>query len=156
MRWALYFAGFALVVATAFWSYRMTYRTQDALDEVAALRSEIAREREAISVLEVEWAWLTAPERLKQLANDHAEALGLAPMTPERFAVFDEVAEPPVDDGMDPVALIDMDEVGPVTLPSPAAAPAPRPRPARFDAAADGVVAEGAVLDGAADLAVSE
>ena len=129
MRWALYLVGVALVVATAFWSYRMTYGTQDAFDEVAKLRREIAREREAISVLEVEWAWLTAPERIAKLVKENERALGLAPMAPERFARVDEIAEPPIDDGLEPVALIDMGDVGPVSLPNPAAAPAPRPRP---------------------------
>lgn len=130
MRWALYLVGFVMVVATAFWSYRMTYRTQNALDRVASLRGEIAREREAIAVLQAEWAWLTAPERLRALVEAHADDLKLEPMTPERFARIDEIAEPPVDDGLDPVALIDLDEAGPATLPTPTAAPAPRPRPA--------------------------
>lgn len=132
MRWALYLAGVALVVVTAFWSYRMTYGTQDALDEAAELRREIARERESIAVLSVEWAWLTSPERLAALAKEHDLALGLLPMAPERFARIDEIAEPPVDDGLEPVDLIGLRDIGPVTLPNPDAAPAPRPRPLKI------------------------
>ena len=135
MRWVLYIFGVALVVATAFWSYRMTYRTQDAFDRVAELRRDITREREAIAVLKAEWAWLNAPERLAALAKAHEGALGLAPMTPEVFARVDEIEEPPVDDGMEPVALIGMEEVGPVSLPTPEASPAPRPRPIRVSEA---------------------
>ena len=137
MRWFLYIVGVALVVATAFWSYRMTYRTQDAFERVAELRSEITREREAIAVLEAEWAWLNAPERIAALVKAHEDELGLAPMTPEVFARIDEIEEPPVDDRMEPIALIGMEEVGPVSLPTPDASPAPRPRPIRISEAAE-------------------
>lgn len=133
MRWCLYFLGVAAVVATAFWSYQMTYRTQDRFDDVAELRRDIAREREAITVLKAEWAWLNAPERLAELTRAHEDELGLVPMKPEHFAHVAEIEEPPVDDGMEPVALIGMEEVGPVTLPTPSAAPTPRPRPQRVE-----------------------
>lgn len=136
MRWAIYILGVGLVVASAFWSYQMTYRTQDAFDRVAELRSEITAEREAISVLRAEWAWLNAPERLASLVKAHEDELGLAPMEPDVFARIDEVEEPPVDDGMEPVALIGMEEIGPVSLPTPDASPAPRPRPIRVSEAA--------------------
>ena len=137
MRWILYIFGVALVVATAFWSYRMTYRTQDAFDQVAELRREITREREAIAVLEAEWAWLNSPERIAALVKTHEDELGLFPMAPETFARVDEIAEPPVDDGMEPVALIGFEEVGPVSLPTPEASPAPRPRPIRISEATE-------------------
>ncbi|MEL6792636.1 MAG: cell division protein FtsL [Pseudomonadota bacterium] len=137
MRWALYLLGVGLVAMSASWSYKMTYRTQDAFAEVVDLRRDIAREREAITVLEAEWAWLNAPERLAALVKAHEDELGLSPMIPEHFARLDEIAEPPVDDGLEPVALIGMDEVGPVTLPNPVAAPAPRPRPVRVSEVAE-------------------
>ena len=131
MRWALYLCGVALAVAVGAWSYQVTYATQDAFKEVSKLRRDIAREREAIAVLQAEWAWLNAPERLTALVKEHEAELGLVPMAPERFARIDEIELPPIDDGMEPVALIGMDEVGPVTLPTPTAAPAPQPRPVR-------------------------
>lgn len=126
MRWALYIFGVCLVVGSAFWSYRMTYGTQDMMDAVRALRAEIRAEREAIAVLEAEWAWMNAPARLEALAEAHRPRLALRPMTPDRFADLAEVAEPPVDDGLEPVALIDLDEVGAAL----SLAPRPTPRPA--------------------------
>ena len=126
MRWALYIVGFAAVVLSAAWSYRVTYATQSALDDAQRLRWEIRREREAIAVLEAEYAWLNAPERLAALVRANNDILRLKPMTPEIFAVMSEIEYPAPDDGMEPVAIIDLDDVGPETFFSPA----PRPRPA--------------------------
>lgn len=125
MRWALYIAGFAIVVVAAAWSYRVTYATQGAFDAAAKLRGEIRREREAIAVLEAEWAWLNAPARLSRLVAENNDILGLAPMTPDVFAVMSEIETPSPDDGLEPVAIIDLDEAGPETI----FAPSPRPRP---------------------------
>ncbi|MEX2519193.1 MAG: hypothetical protein WD969_07680 [Paracoccaceae bacterium] len=134
MRWALYLLGVGLVVVVAFWSFSVTYRTKDTLDEVARLQRAIAVEREAGQVLAAEWAWLNAPDRLDRLATGHEAELGLAPITPEHFG---EVAEAPMiqpDDGMAPVALVDLDPVSPNgqaqrRAPSKATKPAAAPTP---------------------------
>lgn len=127
MRGALYLVGVALIVAMAFWSYRMNYETQDRVDVVRQLQRDIVREREAITVLQAEWAYLNAPGRLARLADEHRGELGLGPMTPEIFAHIGEVGEPSPDDGMEPVAIIDLDDVAPYL----ALSPSPSPRPAR-------------------------
>lgn len=127
MRWALYVVGLCLVVAAAFWSYRMTYGTKDVMAEVRTLRSEIRREREAIAILEAEWAWLNAPARLEALLEENRARLELKAMTPDRFAEIAEIAAPPIDDGMDPVAIIGLEEVGQAVSLGPS--PPPRPRP---------------------------
>lgn len=128
MRSALYIFGLMLVVITAFWSYRTTYATQDGYDAIAKLRRDISREREAIAVLNAEWAYLNAPARLEELTALHRAELGLGPLTPDHFAMLAEVAEPPPDDGMEPVAIIDLDDVAAGVVD----APPPRPRPARL------------------------
>ena len=126
MRGALYLLGCALIVAMAFWSYRMNYETQARLDAADQVRRDIADQREAIAVLSAEWAYLNAPARLKRLVETRGASLGLAPMTPDHFADLDEIERPTPDDGMAPVAIIDLDELGaPVAL-----APAPVRRPA--------------------------
>ncbi|MGB0411550.1 MAG: cell division protein FtsL [Pikeienuella sp.] len=127
MRGALYLVGVAMIVAMAFWSYRMNYETQDRVELVRALQRDIVREREAITVLQAEWAYLNAPERLARLADEHRGELGLGPMTPEIFAHVSEVAEPSPDDGLEPIAIIDLDDVAPYLSLSPS----PQPRPAR-------------------------
>ncbi|MEM7523293.1 MAG: hypothetical protein AAF360_05975 [Pseudomonadota bacterium] len=131
MRWALYIVGLCLVVASAFLSYRTTYGTQDTLESVADLRAEIGREREAISVLEAEWAWMNAPARLEALLAKHGAVLALRPVDPLQFAEATELPWPAIDDGLEPVALIDLDELAPDLL----FAPRPRPRPIIQEAA---------------------
>lgn len=91
MRGALYFAAAALVAAVAFWAYQVNYAAQAALERIAELRGELARERESIRVLEAEWAWLNAPDRLQRLAALHAETLALEPMDGARFGLIAEI-----------------------------------------------------------------
>lgn len=95
MRGAIYFLAAALTAAAAFWTYRVNYGAQGALDRVAGLRAAIAAEREAIAVLRAEHAYLAAPERLARLAAAQGPALALAPMTADSFAELDTLPFPP-------------------------------------------------------------
>lgn len=95
MRWTLYFVAAALVAASAFWAYRVNYDAKAAQDQAAALRAELAREREAIAVLRAEWAWLSAPERVRALVAANADALALAPIGGAAFVDLDELPAPP-------------------------------------------------------------
>ncbi|MEL6766807.1 MAG: hypothetical protein AAFP17_06475 [Pseudomonadota bacterium] len=94
--------GFALsvlaIVAVAAWAYNVNYRTGEALARVETLRSEIARTREDVQVLRVEWAWLNTPERLARLVAVHQDKLALGPMVPERFGDAQQVPFPPPPD----------------------------------------------------------
>jgi hypothetical protein len=94
MRGALYFLAAALVAVSAFWAYRVNYQAQEAQSRVADLRARIEREREAINVLRAEWAWLTAPDRLRQLVDANATALGLAPMSGASFMAVADAPRP--------------------------------------------------------------
>ena len=103
MRYVLYLSAAVLVVVCATWAYRVNYATQEALNRVADLRAQIAREREALSVLEAEWAYLNRPDRLRALVDANAAELGLVPLTPEQFGEVAMVAFPP-DPLADPLA----------------------------------------------------
>jgi hypothetical protein len=94
----LYLSSAVLVVVFATWTYRVNYATQEALNLVADLRAAIAGEREAIAVLEAEWAYLNRPDRLRALVGLHAESLQLAPLDPGQFAEAAMVAFPPEED----------------------------------------------------------
>ena len=74
MKLVLYLSAAVLVVVCATWAYRVNYATQEAMDRVADLRSEIAGEREALAVLNAEWAYLNRPDRLSALVSAHASA----------------------------------------------------------------------------------
>ena len=95
MRTILYLSAVVLLAVCATWAYRVNYATQEALDRVADLRSQIADEREAIAVLDAEWAYLNRPDRLKALVAANAGTLGLAELTPDQFGDVSMVPFPP-------------------------------------------------------------
>jgi hypothetical protein len=98
MRFVLHLSLAGLVVLCATWAYRVNYATQEAMNRVADLEAEIVREREALAVLEAEWAYLNRPDRLRQLALAHSALLGLEELTPDQFGEAAMVAYPPEPD----------------------------------------------------------
>ena len=85
MKTFLYLSAGAMVIGFAYWAYQVNYQTQEAIGRVEDLRSRIAVEREALSVLNAEWAYLNRPDRLRQLAERHFGELQLMPMTADHF-----------------------------------------------------------------------
>ena len=94
MRAVLYSFAALAVIGLAYWAYSENYKTQDALRHAAELQREIGQLRETLSVLEAEWAYLTRPERLRDLAELNFERLQLLPITPEHFGSVNQVAYP--------------------------------------------------------------
>lgn len=117
MRTFLYVLCGALVIGVAYWAYKENYRTQASLRRVATLQQEIADEREAISVLGAEWAYLNRPERLHELVEMNFAELGLLPLLPEHFADVELVAYPPTK--VDPAEVEEPVSVMNVTRPTP-------------------------------------
>ena len=70
------------IVAIAAWAYHINYNTMTMFSRVSALRGEIAKERETLQVLRVEWAYLNAPDRLAALVAQHNVHLRLVPLAP--------------------------------------------------------------------------
>lgn len=60
-----------LFAASAFGLYLVKYQVQDLQGELAKRKAELASEREAIHLLNAEWAYLTRPERLEALQKKH-------------------------------------------------------------------------------------
>lgn len=60
-----------LFAASAFGLYLVKYQVQDLQHELAKREAELASEREAIHLLNAEWAYLTRPERLEELQKKH-------------------------------------------------------------------------------------
>ena len=73
------------IIAIAAWAYNVNYNTMTTLDRVSDLRTKIAKEREAMQVLRVEWAYLNAPDRLAAMVSQHNTHLKLVPMTPDHL-----------------------------------------------------------------------
>ena len=95
MRGFLYVLTALGVIGLAFWAYRETHRTQQAMSELRQLQREIAGLREAIAVQRTEWAFLNRPDRLRELAELNFDRLRLMPMAPEQFGDIEQVAFPP-------------------------------------------------------------
>ncbi|MEM9147356.1 MAG: cell division protein FtsL [Pseudomonadota bacterium] len=83
------------VVASAAWAYHVNYETAEALDEVRRLERAIEERRERIAVLEVEWARLNAPGRLRRLVALHNNRLLLMPIAPDHYGETAQVPYPP-------------------------------------------------------------
>lgn len=94
MKTFLYMICATLVIGVAYWAYNENYRTQASLRRVADLQAAIAAEREALSVLNAEWAYLNRPNRLRELVDMNFTDLGLLPLMPEHFADVELVAYP--------------------------------------------------------------
>lgn len=82
------------VMALAFWAYHENYATKAALDDVARLEREIADQREALAVLNAEWAYLNRPDRLRDLVELNFDRLRLLPMLPEHFGTVSDIPYP--------------------------------------------------------------
>lgn len=72
-----------VAVAIGVGLFMVKYRVQDLEDQLVDLNREIARDREAIHVLNAEWSLLNDPGRLKDLSGRY---LGMAPVPVERVA----------------------------------------------------------------------
>jgi hypothetical protein len=109
-----------LVVAVATWAYRVNYATHDAIDRVEALERAIADERDAINVLQIEWAYLNRPERLAALVGQYSDQLGLMPMDPGHFGevamISFPVEDPFISAPAQRIATIGAEPMLPMTL----------------------------------------
>ena len=95
MKLLLRLCAVVMVVVAATWAYRVNYATQEAMNRVADLEQAIAAEREALAVLDAEWAYLNRPDRLRALVAENAETLGLVELTPDHFGEVAMIAYPP-------------------------------------------------------------
>ena len=92
MRSTLLWLG--LTVASASGLYLVKQEVLGLEEKLIALDDKIAKDREAIHVLRAEWAYLTQPDRLSQLAARH---LGLKPPVAGQIADTVERLPPPRD-----------------------------------------------------------
>ena len=100
MKTFLYLLAGIAVVFAASWTYKVNYQVQEAEDRVAILTRAIDRERQALSVLGAEWAYLNRPERLRALAETYYNELRLMPIEAAHFADVGQVSFPPDEIGL--------------------------------------------------------
>ena len=113
MRAFLYILCCGAVIGVAYWAYKENYQTQNSIRRVDALQKEIIEQRDAISIMSAEWAYLNRPDRLRKLVDLNFEDLGLMPLLPEHFADVELVTYPQlelkIDDVTNPVSVISPD-----------------------------------------------
>lgn len=85
----------AIVAVAAGMLYSVKYQVQAMDEEIAQLHAQIERERASMQVLQAEWAFLTRPERIRQLASRHLD------MQPVEGAQLMDVADIPTLGGED-------------------------------------------------------
>lgn len=103
MKGFLYLCALGLVLTFATWAYQVNYRTKAEMDYVSQLQRDIAHERQTLSVLRAEWAYLNRPERLRALVEMNFADLRLMPLHADHFGQIDHVAmpRPPMPDDID-------------------------------------------------------
>ena len=73
------------------WSYKINYESRAADERVKELKKSILSARKEIKILNVEWAHLNSPERLRKLLEYYFLELRLTPINPDDFISFFEV-----------------------------------------------------------------
>jgi 16S rRNA (cytosine1402-N4)-methyltransferase len=90
------------VIGLGYWAYSPDDPDPGRDPRCRTLQREIGAERERLSVLRAEWAYLNRPDRLRELVDFNFERLELLPMVPEQFGTVAELPRPrPVPDPMD-------------------------------------------------------
>lgn len=143
----------ATVLALAFWAYQENYRTREVLAEVRSVQGEIGRLQEQLSVLRAEWAYLSRPDRLRELADLNFPRLGLLPMTSAQFGRVTAIPYPAPEIEAVPSFLVD----GMPTLPNKGTEdglplPGTKPVPPSFASTAPAPVVDEAVFEEVAPL----
>ena len=79
----LHIIAISVLIASAGYAYSIKYETLYYVEQVAKLKSQVSREREAIAVLQAEWQYLDRPDRLQEAVDKH---LDLQPLKIQQLA----------------------------------------------------------------------
>jgi hypothetical protein len=100
----LHFCAVVLLIVAAAYVYEIKFDSTLRAERVAKMRTDVRRERDAISALRAEWATLENPARIQGLVRRH---LPLGPADATQFDSLDDlperppaVVEPPVQDAI--------------------------------------------------------
>jgi hypothetical protein len=80
------------LIASAGYAYRIKYDTLYYAEQVAKLKGQMQKERDAIAVLKAEWHHLNRPDRLQAAADKH---LDLQPLNIQQLARLSDIPNRP-------------------------------------------------------------
>lgn len=108
MRGFIYVMAFLGLLGLGAWAYSENYDMRAQERQIAELQAEIGAMRDEISTQRAEWAYLSRPERLRELVNLNFDRLELMPMEPAQLGSARAVAYPmpSADGGLLPLDLI--------------------------------------------------
>ncbi len=82
----------SLCVASGFALFSIAFAVEDLESELAAINSDIERERESLHVLNAEWTYLNRPDRIEDLARQLLPEF--APPGIEQLVAMEEIPYP--------------------------------------------------------------
>jgi len=88
----LHVLSLVVLIGSAVAVYKVKYETTYEAQRIAKLHNEIRNERERLALLRAEWARLSAPSRIQDLASRH---LGMKPLEVARIGDFSGLPEKP-------------------------------------------------------------
>lgn len=94
MRQFLFLCAALVALGTAGATYKVNYLVQEAESRVNHLVGAIDKEREALGILEAEWAYLNRPERLRALAEAYYLELRLTSINASHFVKLKDLGAP--------------------------------------------------------------
>jgi len=80
----------AMIIGAAA-TYDMKHRAERAADHVAALQSDISKEKQRITLLKAEWSMLTQPARLQATVEKYADHFQLEAFSPSQIGSIEEI-----------------------------------------------------------------
>lgn len=86
----LHIAAIGALVASAGYAYSIKYDTIYLSEQVAKLKAQVQREKDAIAVMRAEWQLLSRPDRVQALAASH---LDLQPLQVQQIVRLQDVPE---------------------------------------------------------------
>jgi hypothetical protein len=94
-----------IMISAAAITFRIKAGSEAQLREVRTLERQIAREEDAIDLLEADWSLLTQPSRIQKLVDAHRQELGLEATVSRQVSGVDAIPEKGLaTDSGDPIA----------------------------------------------------
>lgn len=83
----------AIMMSCAAITYKVKYDAQRRIGDVRQVERQIEAEKNSIHMAKAEWATLTQPQRLLQLAEHYQSQLGLTTIEPRQIVSLKDVPE---------------------------------------------------------------